>query len=516
MTGLACAAGAAALTGSAFGDPELLRARDLRMAYGGNTVLDGVEASVRRGEVVLLCGENGSGKTTLLNILTGNLVPDSGALRVNTRAGTREFVFRGSRTARSLFHPEHLANAGLGRSWQDTRLFATQSLLHNVAVARPGQLGERPLAAIARREASWRAEQANRLAAAALLTRLGLSARADSSADMVSLGQAKRVEIARAMYARAEVLFLDEPLAGLDSTGREEVLRLLRELVERDGVTLVMIEHLFNIPHLLDLATTVWTVRSGALHVEEAKAARQRLLADSRGGLEAGEWIVREFAGDGWTVTRSRLGADGELTVCAPPGPPREAVLSVRDLVVARGKRLAVGNVAGDRTGGLTFSLRAGEVAVLQAPNGWGKTTLLEAIVGLLPVRGGSIAVSNRAMEHRPVWERVAAGVSFCRSRDQGFPELTVRDAFRLSRVERNPPGLGALLNRRMWTLSGGERQRVALACSLERSPRPKIALLDEPLSALDPAGVRTLRDMLCPKAGSATLIAIPVTRSGR
>lgn len=519
-TGLTSAMSATAPRGPGAGDPVLLRARDLHVAFLGNIVLNGVNASVARGEVVLLCGENGSGKTTLLNVLTGNLAPGAGELQLKTRAGTQVFRFGGSRTAafgfQARFRPERLAMAGLGRSWQDTRLFATQSLLHNVAVAKPGQIGEQPAAAVARRGASLRAERANRLAATALLEQLGLAARADSSADMVSLGQAKRIEIARAVYARGEILFLDEPLAGLDFTGRQEVLRLLADFVNQHGVTLVIIEHLFNIPLLLDLATTVWTMHDGALRVEDANAARKRLLADSRGGLGAGEWMVRELAGDGWAVTRSRCGTDGELIVCSPPDTAGEAVLSVRDLVVARGKRPAVGNAPADHAVGLTFSLRPGEVAVLQAPNGWGKTTLLEAIIGLLPIRRGSITLSGQAVERRAVWERVAAGVSFCRSRDQGFPELSVREALRLSRVERAPAAIGALLNQRMSTLSGGERQKVALACALDRSPPPKLALLDEPFSALDSSGVRALREMLCSTTRSATLLATPAIRSGR
>jgi ABC-type branched-subunit amino acid transport system ATPase component len=109
------------------GAAPLLRVAGLSHAFGGQQVLKDVAVELRPGEVVLLRGANGSGKTTLLNILTGNLVPDRGAIELNTGKNTVRFEFPLGFGVRG-FSPEGLARLGLGRTWQDVRLFDTQSL----------------------------------------------------------------------------------------------------------------------------------------------------------------------------------------------------------------------------------------------------------------------------------------------------------------------------------------------------------------------------------------------------
>ena len=130
----------------------LLRAQDLHQQFGGQTILNRVSVELGAGEVVLLRGANGSGKTTLLNILTGNLEPDAGAIELMTN-GVSE-VFRYPRRwweMKSRLTPERVAKAGIGRTWQDIRLFSTQNLLDNIACAAPNQLGENPAWALLRR-----------------------------------------------------------------------------------------------------------------------------------------------------------------------------------------------------------------------------------------------------------------------------------------------------------------------------------------------------------------------------
>jgi len=119
--------------------PVLLRASGLRKAFGGQVVLDGVDLELRQGEVVLLRGENGSGKTTLLNILTGNLEPDAGEIHYSADDSPRSYSFP-RRWWQDLnpwdhFRPEFVAMEGMGRTWQDVRLFHSLSLRDNIAVA---------------------------------------------------------------------------------------------------------------------------------------------------------------------------------------------------------------------------------------------------------------------------------------------------------------------------------------------------------------------------------------------
>jgi len=246
-----------------------LRASGLKLAFGGQVVLDGVNLELRQGEVVLLRGENGSGKTTLLNILTGNLEPDSGTIDYLADGTPRTFSFP-RRWWQDLnpwdhFRPEFVAKEGIGRTWQDVRLFGAQSLRDNIAVAEPGHPGENPLIALIAPGIAKRREVGLNQQADAMLTRLGLTGREESSADMVSLGQSKRVAIARAVAAGAKILFLDEPLAGLDRQGVTDVHAMLKSLVRDHDLTLVIVEHVFNQPHLHGLVTTDWLLQQGRI-----------------------------------------------------------------------------------------------------------------------------------------------------------------------------------------------------------------------------------------------------------
>ena len=233
--------------------PVVMRASELHKRFGGQVILDEAEFELRRGEIVLLRGPNGSGKTTLLNILTGNLEPDAGHIEIaaDEALGSEDFRFPPS-FLHSLnpvdhFTPERIANEGVSRTWQDIRLFPTHTLRDNVVLAMKNQTGENPVAVFFKRstingeESEW-GQQAD-----GLLSRFGLGGRETSSADMISLGQSKRVAIARTVQAGARILFLDEPLAALDANGIRDIMGLLAELVERTfAVTLVIVEHVLQ------------------------------------------------------------------------------------------------------------------------------------------------------------------------------------------------------------------------------------------------------------------------------
>ncbi|HEX7758610.1 MAG TPA: ATP-binding cassette domain-containing protein [Caulobacteraceae bacterium] len=169
--------------------PVVLRAQGLCKAFEGNVVLDEVAFDLRRGEVVLLEGENGSGKTTLLNILSGFLAPDAGA--VEYLVGNAQRFSFGRKGQSAGFSPMSAARGGVGRAWQEVRLFGSLTLRENVAVAVQNQLGERPWSFVDPR--TWMRERTIRRAADGWLERLGLAGRALSLANAVSLGQSLRM-----------------------------------------------------------------------------------------------------------------------------------------------------------------------------------------------------------------------------------------------------------------------------------------------------------------------------------
>jgi ABC-type branched-subunit amino acid transport system ATPase component len=496
----------------------LLRACGLTKAFGGRVVLREVEVKLGEGQVVLLRGDNGSGKTTLLNILSGNLAPDRGRIHFCGNGSQETFRFP-RRWWQNLnpgdhFLPERVAREGFGRSWQETRLFPTVRLLDNVAVAGPHHPGENPLNVLFHPHRVRQAEVAAEAEAAALLESLGLGGRSHSSADMISLGQTKRVAIARAVSAGGKVLFLDEPLAGLDTDGIQAVLNLLRQIAVERNVTLVIIEHVWNAHHILGFATTLWTLRDGQLSTESLDLPAR---AEANAPGDAALACLHEFLATLRCAETLVLPRGADLSIYGLPERTGagEPLLEVQDIILCRGRRPVIGDEGHDRApqSGLTFRLRDGEIAILRAPNGWGKTTLFEALAGILPVARGNVRLLGSDVTKSRTWERSRAGLHLLRAASRAFPSLTVQETFALSRAGAPPPALASLRRQDMRQLSGGEQQAVSLA--LAQASAKHVYLLDEPFSALDGRHVadtlQAIRELACHER-AAVLLALPST----
>jgi len=490
----------------------VLQAEGLRKAFGGQVVLSGLSLTLRRGEVVILRGDNGSGKTTLLNILTGNLEPDNGNFFLATDGIAETFRFPRpwwkNLNPFDHFVPERLAKLGICRSWQHMRLFSSQSLLNNISVATSQQLGENPLWTVLRRGSVKREEEHLCNQTKVILERLGLEGRENSSADMVSFSQAKRVAIARALQTGASTLFLDEPLAGLDAEGVNQVMGLLEELAHDSSMTIVIVEHASNILRVLDLATTVWTLANGEVTVESPAQIKAEKSIDLSGS--ANDWVYK-ISGSHPKVEHHQLPGDALLTSFTPSHfESGEVLLDVENLVVRRGRRLVIGMKKDGQTEGISFKLRKGQLTILQAPNGWGKTTLLEALSGLVPVAQGSVKLSGEPIQEVRAWERARRGMSFLQVNNHTFPGLTVRDALVLAKTDDIPENIRQLLSKQAYMLSGGERQRVAIACATGGRDF-HVGMFDEPFSALDSVGIEQFCTMLSNKLQLAGLfLAVP------
>lgn len=485
-----------------------MSAQCLTKAFGGQQILNSVDLKLNEGEVVLLRGENGSGKTTLLNILTGNLEPDSGEIFYSADATPRSFRFP-RQWWRKLnpfdhFTPESVAQEGIIRTWQDVRLFGTRSLLDNIAIAEPGQLGENPLKALVLPGRSNREEKTIAAKAEKLLADLGLQGRESSLADKISLGQSKRVAIARAIAAGTKILFLDEPLAGLDRRGVTDVLDLLEALVRTHSVTMVIVEHVFNQFHLQHLITTDWLLTGGKLLVSHPKSE----VLDNPTNTTRPSWtamlatrdseIVDETLPRGAMLTRIRRSDSFSST--------SSALLEIKDLVVKRGERTVLGLDKDGEPTGLNLSLYEGETVILQAPNGWGKSTLLAAIAGLIPIAKGEIRLDGVAIENLATWNRVQQGLRVLASDGNTFPSLKVKEVMQLAGTQESISQFPTLADRTCSSLSGGERQRVALFSILPG----RVGIYDEPFSALDLSNTVKAAELGKPRKNQTRLILIP------
>jgi branched-chain amino acid transport system ATP-binding protein len=194
----------------------LLEVSNLNKHFGGLHAVKNVSFAVDPGEVVGILGPNGAGKTTVYNLLTGFIAPDPGA----------RIVFKG-RELRGLA-PHRIASLGISRTFQLCRPFAGLSVLENVVV---GGLG------------SGRGGADLEARARVLLGRVGLAGKEGVPVEVLSYGDQRRLEIARALAARPALLLLDEPFAGLGSGEIVDLLALIRQVHADEGLTVVLIEH---------------------------------------------------------------------------------------------------------------------------------------------------------------------------------------------------------------------------------------------------------------------------------
>ena len=485
----------------------LLSARGLRRAFGGQIVLDGVDLDLHEGEVVLLRGENGSGKTTLLNILTGNIEPDGGTIEYKGNGSTRDYRFP-RRWWRELnpwdhFRPEFAAQKGIGRTWQDVRLFNSQSLRDNIAVAAPNQPGENPILALFTPGNVRRSEQEIREKADSVFLSLKLDGRQECSADKISLGESKRVAIARAITGGARILFLDEPLAGLDSQGISNVLALLSSMIRQHRVTLVIVEHVLNHIHLRNIVSTDWILQNGKLD------HNRRVPGTDKASQPRPAWLD-VLVNQGTNIIEEPLPRGGLLTRIQRPiqKNDRKQILRVRDLLVQRGSHIAVGLDDERRASGFDLSIADGEIVIIHAPNGWGKTTLLDALAGVAPAKCSEVKLDGFAIDRRSTWEVRRAGLAYVPTWSRLFPSLTSRDVAVL--LGNSPEVISDFGDKALAQLSGGQLQKVKLS-AIEHSSYPvKLLCLDEPFTGLDDKSCEAFVESLACSPAAAILITAP------
>ena len=201
----------------------------LTKRFGGVTAIDNVSLTFRPGTVTALIGPNGAGKTTLFHLIGGYLGLDAG-----------EISFRGKRL--NGLDPWKIARAGIGRQFQDVRVFAQMSVLENVMTAFPDQTGENPAAALFRPRMVAREEAKRREAAQVVLETVSLQEHAAAAAGTLSHGQQKLLAIGRLLAGGADALLLDEPTAGVNAALIETLGVCVRGLAQ-SGRTVLLIEH---------------------------------------------------------------------------------------------------------------------------------------------------------------------------------------------------------------------------------------------------------------------------------
>jgi branched-chain amino acid transport system ATP-binding protein len=208
----------------------ILQLNEVSIQFGGLVAVDRVNLAVKRGEILSLIGPNGAGKSTLFNLITGLYTPSHGKITFD------EHTISGQA-------PHRIAAAGIGRTFQNIRLFSQLSVLENVLIGAHTR-GRCNLAGALLKFAPWvrREEAALRELALSCLEQVDLAHKAEELAGNLPYGEQRRLEMARALAIKPQILLLDEPAAGMNPQEK----RLLADMVQRisqTGTTVFLVEH---------------------------------------------------------------------------------------------------------------------------------------------------------------------------------------------------------------------------------------------------------------------------------
>ena len=444
--------------------PPRFEMRGIRKAFGATVALDGVDLSVRPGEVCALVGQNGAGKSTLMSILAGALDADGGSMAIDGAP----YAPRSPLEAR---------RAGVAMIYQELSLAPHLSVMENILLgvepSRGGFL-------------DW--GEMRKRAAAALLELGHADIGPEARVETLSVAAQQLVEIARAIAVGCRVLVLDEPTSSLGRSDVEKLFALIARLKAR-GDAIVYISHF----------------------LEEVREVADRIVV-LRDGRNAGETLVTAPA---HAIVAMMVGRQMDDLFPRTAREPGEAILEVAGL-----------NEIND--GGASFTLRRGEVLGIAGLLGAGRTRLLRTIFGLEPVRSGrvKIAAFSGSASPRARWRQGMGFLSEDRKTEGLALGLSIADNITLTRLE--PFGRGGLVAPQRqraaasrWIerlqircagttqpaaeLSGGNQQKLAIARLLHHDV--DILILDEPTRGIDVASKAQIYALIGELASSGKAI---------
>ncbi|MBN6054276.1 sugar ABC transporter ATP-binding protein [Nonomuraea sp. RK-328] len=423
---------------------DILRAEGLRKQFPGVLALDGVDLSLRAGEVHVLLGENGAGKSTLIKILSGAYHPDGGRVLMDGRP----VRIRSAGDARAL---------GIATIYQEFNLVPQLTVAENLALGRPPR--RFGLVDRARMERD----------ATDLLARVDVRVDPRTPVGRLGIARMQMVEIAKALALDARILIMDEPTAVLTTGEVEKLFAIVRQLRD-EGVSIVFItHHLEEIPQIGDRVTVLRDGRS----VAEVPASTPH---DELVRLMVGRPIDQQYP-------RER----------ARPGEP---LLRVEGLT----RRGVFADVS--------FEVRAGEVVGVAGLVGAGRTEVARAVFGADHYDAGEVTVNGRRLPPGDVHAAMEAGLGLVpedrkgqglvlgAAVDENLGLVTLRDATRAGFVDRKGQRTAAAkvagrlgirmagLDQEVRTLSGGNQQKVVIGKWLVAGAR--VLILDEPTRGVD------------------------------
>ena len=226
----------------------LLEMKDVVKQFGGLTAVSNMSFHVDEGEIYGVIGPNGAGKTTIFNLITGVYQVTEG-----------DVIFNGQSIEGKK--PYQIINLGIARTFQNIRLFTGMTVLENILVGVHDRMKSGHLASIIHTTSQQKEEKEAREEAMKLLAFVGLDKDADRLATELPYGKQRKLEIARAMATKPKLILLDEPAAGMNDSETAALTELIRNIREKFGITIVLIEH--DMQLVMSLCDRVMVVNFG-------------------------------------------------------------------------------------------------------------------------------------------------------------------------------------------------------------------------------------------------------------
>jgi len=451
----------------------ILRAKNVTKRYGGTHALKGVDFAVAEGKVTALFGENGAGKSTLMKILSGIEMPTSGSLEL--RGEPAEF---GSTV--------DARDQGISIIHQELSLCPNLSVRDNIFMGRE----------ITRKTGAvdYPAERRN---VKELMDRLEEPIDPDTLVADLRLGQQQLVEIARALSVNARILIMDEPTSALSAAEVEVLFKVIRDLTA-SGVSIVYISH--HLEEAIEISDYAVVLRDGSI-----------VAAEDTANVDL-DWIVGNMVGRNFDLGQPPSADFGKVAL---------EIEAVKVADPSNTERLSVD--------GVSLNIRAGEIVCIYGLMGAGRTEMLEALAGLVPLAGGRVLVDGRDLAGLSIAARIAWGLGLVpedRQRDGLVQTMSVGRNLSLASlgsfvkglllsssventlVEQGIKAVGVKTagpSAAVGSLSGGNQQKVVIGKML--ATNPKVILLDEPSRGIDVGAKAEVFGLLADLAGKGLTV---------
>ena len=251
---------------------NVLKVENVTMQFGGVIAVNNMNLEINEGEIVSLIGPNGAGKTTAFNVVTGVYAPTNGCVWFegkkiveNHPQGKMKKLYKGEHSGEYLHTlaptPDKITQMGMARTFQNIRLWKSQTVFDNVLIAKHCRTHTNFLAATFRM--NRKEEQEQRRHVEELLETVGLTDVRDELATSLPYGKQRRLEIARALATEPKLLLLDEPAAGMNPQETNELTAFIGEIRDRFKLTVFLIEHHMDL--VMDISDRIYVLDFGKL-----------------------------------------------------------------------------------------------------------------------------------------------------------------------------------------------------------------------------------------------------------